>query len=160
MQRSGIGYDIHPLVPGRKLILGGVEIDSTLGLDGHSDADVLAHTVADAMLGGAALPDIGNLFPASDLKYKGANSIELLTNVALKIRSAGWKPIFVDCVINAQIPKLNPFLPKMKKILEGAAGCEVNLKAKSAEHIPPVGDARCIICYAVATMERIQRNED
>lgn len=154
MYRTGIGYDIHPLVPGRKLILGGVEIECPLGLDGYSDADALTHAVADALLGGAGLPDIGNLFPAGDPQYKDANSIKLLINIIHKIKSTLWSPVFVDCVINAQVPKLNPYLSEMKKNLEQVIGCEVNIKAKSGEHIPPVGDAKCIICYAVATLER------
>jgi len=154
MTRTGLGYDIHPLVPGRKLILGGVEIKSPLGLLGHSDADALAHAVSDALLGGAALPDIGVLFPASDEKYKGANSIELLADVVSRVREEGWEPSFIDCVIMAQVPRLNSHIPDMKSVLEKIAGCIVNIKAKSGEHIPPVGDAACIICHAVATLEK------
>lgn len=152
MTRTGLGYDIHPLVPGRKLILGGVEIKSPLGLLGHSDADALVHAVSDALLGGAALPDIGVLFPASDEKYKDADSIELLTDVVSRVKEAGWEPTFIDCVIMAQVPRLNSYIPDMKSALEKITGCVVNIKAKSGEHIPPVGDAACIVCQAVATV--------
>jgi 2-C-methyl-D-erythritol 4-phosphate cytidylyltransferase/2-C-methyl-D-erythritol 2,4-cyclodiphosphate synthase len=154
MTRTGLGYDIHPLVPGRKLILGGVEINSPLGLLGHSDADALVHAVCDAILGGAELPDIGILFPASDEKYKGANSIELLTLVVCRVRGAGWEPTFIDCVIEAQTPKLSSYIPEMKSAIEKVLGCVVNIKAKSGEHIPPVGDAACIVCHVAATMTR------
>ena len=155
MTRTGLGYDIHPLVPGRKLILGGIEIESSIGLLGHSDADVLAHAVSDALLGGAALPDIGTLFPASDEKYRNANSIELLANVVSRVRGEGWEPTFIDCVITAQVPKLNPHIPDMKRVIESAVGCTVNIKVKSGEHIPPVGDAACIICYVAATVTHV-----
>jgi len=154
MTRTGLGYDMHRLVPGRKLILGGVDVESPLGLLGHSDADALVHAVSDALLGGAGLPDIGNLFPASDEKYKDANSIDLLADVMLRVSEAGWKPIFIDCVINAQIPALNPYIPDMKRVIKEVVGCNVNIKAKSGEQIPPVGDAVCIICHVVATMTK------
>ena len=160
MIRVGLGYDIHPLVPGRKLILGGVEIISPLGLLGHSDADALAHAISDALLGVAELPDIGVLFPASDNKYKDADSIELLADVVFKVREAGWEPSFLDCVIEAQVPKLNHHLPNMKSVLEKIIGCVVNIKVKSGEHIPPVGDATCIVCHVVATMTKLNFKED
>ena len=155
MTRTGLGYDIHPLVPGRKLILGSVEIESPLGLLGYSDADALTHAVSDALLGGAGLPDIGSLFPAGDEKYKGANSMNLLADVMLRVKEAGWEPVFIDCVINAQVPALNPHIPGMKHAIRKITGCEVNIKVKSGEHIPPAGDAVCIICYVVATMTKI-----
>ena len=154
MTRTGLGYDIHPLVPGRKLILGGVEIKSPLGLLGHSDADALAHAVSDAILGGAELPDIGILFPASDEKYKDANSMELLADVVSRVKKTGWEPTFIDCVIEAQIPKLSPYIPEMKNVMEKVTGCVVNIKAKSGEHIAPVGDAACIVCHVAATMTK------
>ena len=156
--RTGLGYDIHPLIPGRKLILGGVEIESPLGLLGHSDADALVHAVSDALLGGAGLPDIGNLFPASDVKYRDANSLELLADVVSRVREAGWKPDFIDCVINAQVPVLNPYVPDMKHVIGEVVKCEVNIKVKSGEHVPPAGDAICIICHAVATLTEILHN--
>ena len=158
--RVGMGYDIHPLVPGRKLILGGVEIMSPLGLLGHSDADALAHAISDALLGVAELPDIGLLFPASDNRYKDADSLELLTDVVIKVREAGWEPSFLDCVIQAQVPRLSHHLPKMKSALEKAVGCVVNIKVKSGEHIPPVGDAACIVCHVAATMTKWNYKED
>jgi 2-C-methyl-D-erythritol 4-phosphate cytidylyltransferase/2-C-methyl-D-erythritol 2,4-cyclodiphosphate synthase len=155
MTRTGLGYDIHQLVPGRKLILGGVEIKSPLGLLGHSDADALAHAVSDALLGGAALPDIGTLYPASDEKYKDANSIELLADVVSRVRESGWEPVFLDCVIMAQVPRLNSYIADMRSIMEKTTGCVVNIKAKSGEHIAPVGDAACIVCHVVATVAKL-----
>ncbi|MBQ9566059.1 MAG: 2-C-methyl-D-erythritol 4-phosphate cytidylyltransferase [Synergistaceae bacterium] len=157
--RTGLGYDIHPLLPDRPLILGGVRIvDSPLGLLGHSDADLLAHAVADAVLGAAGLPDIGNLFPASDEKYQGANSLELLKEAVARVRSEGWRVEWVDAVVQAQVPRLNAYLPEMKKNLSailnpGGAQC-VNLKAKSAEGIGAAGRGDCMTCWATATLYR------
>jgi len=160
MIRVGLGYDIHPLVPGRKLILGGVEIMSPLGLYGHSDADALTHAISDALLGASELPDIGILFPASDTEYKDADSLELLADVVYRVRESGWEPSFLDCVIEAQVPKLSHHLPYMKSVLEKVIGCVVNIKVKSGEHIPPVGDAACIVCHVVATMVKLNFKED
>ncbi|MDR1873836.1 MAG: 2-C-methyl-D-erythritol 2,4-cyclodiphosphate synthase [Synergistaceae bacterium] len=163
--RTGIGYDVHRLTPGRPLVLGGVRIESPLGLLGHSDADVLAHAVADAVLGAAGLPDIGNLFPADDEKYRGADSMELLREAANMAMREGWDVVWVDAVIEAQVPRLNARLPEMAERLSALlgpklldpksprAGC-VNLKAKSPEKTGDPGAARSMVCRAVATLRR------
>ena len=155
--RAGMGYDVHRLVPERPLILGGVRIEnSPLGLLGHSDADLLAHAVADAVLGAAGLPDIGNLFPASDERYRGANSMELLRDAVGRARRDGWRVGWVDAVIQAQVPKLNPHLAAMRENLSsvlnpGGPNC-VNLKAKSAEGTGDAGGAGAMTCWATATL--------
>ena len=155
--RTGVGYDVHRLVPGRPLILGGVRIEgSPLGLLGHSDADLLAHAVADALLGAAGLPDIGNLFPASDERYRGADSMELLRDAVARARREGWRVVWVDAVIQAQVPRLNPHLPAMRERLSavlnpGGANC-VNIKAKSAEGTGDAGGAGSMTCWATATL--------
>ncbi|MDR3231276.1 MAG: 2-C-methyl-D-erythritol 2,4-cyclodiphosphate synthase [Synergistaceae bacterium] len=156
--RTGIGYDVHRLTPERPLVLGGVAVESPLGLLGHSDADVLAHTVADAILGAAGLPDIGNLFPADDEKYRGADSMELLRDVAERVTREGWRVVWVDAVLEAQVPRLNARLPAMREKLSallnpGGENC-VNLKAKSAEKTGDPGGARSMVCRAVATLRR------
>ena len=157
--RTGLGYDVHRLVPERPLVLGGVRIeDSPLGLLGHSDADILAHTVSDALLGAAGLPDIGNLFPASDEAYRGADSMELLRRVVGRVREEGWIVVWTDVVIQAQIPRLNAHLPEMRARLSallnpGGSNC-VNLKAKSAEGTGDPGLGRSMTCWAVATLSR------
>ena len=153
--RTGIGWDIHRLVPERNLILGGVFIPSNLGLLGHSDADVLTHAVMDAILGAAGLPDIGNLFPSSDSKFKNANSLELLKNVISIVKKYNWNIDWLDCVIQAQIPKLNSYIPEMKKNLSQILGAEiVNIKAKSAELIDDSGAGLSMTCYAAATLSK------
>ncbi|MCR5346409.1 MAG: 2-C-methyl-D-erythritol 2,4-cyclodiphosphate synthase [Fretibacterium sp.] len=158
-QRTGLGYDVHRLVPDRPLILGGVRIEeSPLGLLGHSDADLLAHAVADALLGAAGLPDIGNLFPASDPTYRGADSMELLREVVRRVTREGWRVSWVDAVIQAQVPRLNAFLPEMKKRLSAilnpnGQNC-VNLKAKSAEGTGDEGRGASMTCWAAATLCR------
>jgi len=156
--RVGIGYDVHRLVPERPLILGGVTVPSPLGLLGHSDADVLSHAVADALLGAAGLPDIGNLFPASDEKYKGADSLELLRHVVELVKAEQWEIEWVDAVLEAQVPRLNAFLPEMAERLSLVLNPEqpkplcVNVKAKSPEHTGDTGAARAMTCRAVATL--------
>jgi 2-C-methyl-D-erythritol 4-phosphate cytidylyltransferase/2-C-methyl-D-erythritol 2,4-cyclodiphosphate synthase len=156
--RTGIGYDVHRLTPERPLILGGVRVPSSLGLLGHSDADVLAHAVADALLGAAGLPDIGNLFPASEQRYRGADSLELLRRAALLTRQEGWKVVWVDSVVEAQVPRLNEHIPAMKEKLSEALRPDgplcVGVKAKSAEGTGDPGLARSIVCRAVATLRR------
>ena len=156
--RTGFGYDVHRLVPERPLVLGGVVVDSPLGLLGHSDADLLAHAVADALLGAAGLPDIGNLFPASDERYKNANSMELLKCVVEKVRQERWRISWVDGVIVAQVPRLNAFLPIMRDNLSALLAPEgtpcVNLKVKSAENTDDAGLGRSMTCYVVATLSR------
>ena len=163
-QRTGLGYDVHRLVPDRPLILGGVRIkDSPLGLLGHSDADLLAHAIADALLGAAGLPDIGNLFPASDPAYRGADSMELLREVVRRVRGEGWRVSWVDAVVQAQVPRLNAHLPEMKKRLSaildpGRPNC-VNLKAKSAEGTGDEGRGGAMTCWAAATLCRVPGEE-
>ncbi|MDR2137571.1 MAG: 2-C-methyl-D-erythritol 2,4-cyclodiphosphate synthase [Synergistaceae bacterium] len=169
--RTGIGYDVHRLTPERPLILGGVEVPFSLGLSGHSDADVLAHAVADALLGAAGLPDIGNLFPASDETYKNADSMKLLRRVVDLVRKERWEVVWVDAVIEAQVPRLNGHLPAMREKLSailnpspvGSASGEdfyVNLKVKSAEGTGDPGLGRSIVCRAVATLRRARDREE
>ncbi len=161
--RAGHGFDVHPLVAGRKLILAGVEIEnSPLGLDGHSDADIITHAVMDALLGAAGLPDIGTLFPASDNSYKNADSIKLLDRVAALIHENGWKIEWVDATLNAQIPKLGGIIAKLADNLEqhiSEDGARTfSLKVKSGEKCGSVGRCECMKCHAVATLSRIKRN--
>ena len=156
--RTGIGYDVHRLVPERALVLGGVTIPSPLGLLGHSDADVLAPAVADALLGAAGQPDIGNLFPASDERYKNADSMELLRHVVERVKRNRWEITWVDAVIEAQVPRLNAHLPAMKENLSallnpGGSPC-VNVKAKSAEGTGDPGLGKSMVCTVVATLKR------
>ena len=157
MIRIGYGNDIHALVPGRKLIIGGVEIPHDLGLKGHSDADVLLHALIDALLGAAGMGDIGRHFPDTDERYRGADSRELLRVTLEKIASAGWHIVNVDSTINAQRPKMAPHIPSMiSRIaadLQLEEGC-VNVKAKTAERLGFVGREEGISCDAVALLEK------
>src|SRR5213594_359275 len=140
--RVGIGYDIHPLAPGRRLILGGVEIPHTKGLDGHSDADVLTHAVCDALLGAMGEGDIGTHFPASEPRYKGIASLKLLAEVVSIMTRKGCRLVNLDAVINAQAPRLGPHLSAMKGALAKAMGVEqarINIKVKSGEGQGAVG---------------------
>ena len=148
ISRSGIGYDVHKLVPGRNLILGGVKIESELGLLGHSDADLLTHSIMDAILGAAGLPDIGNLFPASDEKFKNADSLKLLAEVLKLVHQDGWTVNYVDAVVEAQIPRLNEYLSEIKNSL--GRFFDVNLKFKSAEEIDDTGSGLAMKAWAVA----------
>jgi len=157
--RTGHGYDIHPLVPGRPLILGGIRVPSRLGLDGHSDADCLCHAAADAMLGGAGLPDIGRVFPAFDPLYKDAFSLSLLDKAVKMVRGEGWTIRWIDLTLVAQVPRLGDFLGQMEDSIGSVLGCapgirRVNLKVKSGEGIGAVGEGRCMECHAVATLSR------
>ena len=158
MIRTGLGYDVHRLVPERKLILGGVLIeDSPLGLLGHSDADLLSHAIADAILGGVGLPDIGNLFPASDEKFKNADSLELLREAYRLVKANNFKVAWIDAVIQAQVPRLNKYLGLMrenfKKIFDDKD--IVNIKAKSAENLDDAGAGLAMTCWAAATLESV-----
>lgn len=151
--RTGLGYDVHRLIPERKLILGGVEIpDSPLGLLGHSDADILTHAIMDAILGAAGLPDIGNIFPASDEKYHNADSMELLSEVIVRANSEGWDIDFVDSVVQAQVPRLNKYLDAIKSSL--GKFFAVNIKFKSAENIDDSGEGLSMTCWASASLRR------
>ncbi|MBQ7543376.1 MAG: 2-C-methyl-D-erythritol 2,4-cyclodiphosphate synthase [Synergistaceae bacterium] len=151
--RTGLGYDVHRLVPERRLILGGVEIASPLGLLGHSDADVLAHAVMDAVLGGAGLPDIGNLFPASSEEFRGADSMKLLDEVMRRVEAEGWEVVFVDAVVEAQVPRLNKYREAIIANLSEHFPC--NLKFKSAEGLDDAGAGLSMTCFATATMRRM-----
>ena len=156
--RIGTGYDVHKLVPGRKLILGGVTVPYELGLDGHSDADVIVHAIMDALLGAAALGDIGQHFPDNDPKYKGADSIELLKEVGNILRKEGYKVGNIDSTIIAQRPKLMTFLPEMRKNVAAALGIDVNqvsIKATTEEHLGFTGRGEGISSQAVALIESV-----
>lgn len=154
--RIGHGYDVHRLVEGRDLILGGVKIPYEKGLLGHSDADVLLHTVMDALLGAAALGDIGKHFPDTDPAYKGADSGKLLAAVKEKIAEAGYRVGNVDVTMIAQKPKLKDYIPQMVKniagILEVAEG-QINVKATTEEHLGFTGDGSGMSCHAVCLLE-------
>ena len=154
--RIGHGYDVHRLVEGRDLILGGVKIPYHLGLDGHSDADVLLHAVMDALLGAAGLRDIGYHFPDTDMRYKGVDSMELLAGVAQKIADAGYRVSNVDVTMIAQMPKLKPHIPQMMeniaKVLEIAVS-RVNVKATTEERLGFTGNMEGMSCHAVCLLE-------
>ena len=150
--RIGHGYDVHKLVKGRKLILGGVEIPYDKGLLGHSDADVLTHALMDALLGAAALGDIGGLFPDNDDAYLGADSIELLKTVARLLHDKGYGVVNVDCTVIAQRPKLKPHIESMRRVLASAMGVEldaVSVKATTEEHLGFTGEGLGIAAHAV-----------
>lgn len=156
--RIGEGWDIHALVVGRPLVLGGIVVPHTHGLDGHSDADALLHAITDALLGAAALGDIGRHFPDTDATFKGADSARLLAEAVRRVRAAGWQPVNVDATIVAQAPKMAPHIPAMvariAQVLGLAAG-DVNVKAKTAERMGPVGEGRAIEARAVVLLARV-----
>ena len=154
--RIGHGYDVHKLVSGRKLILGGVEIPYELGLDGHSDADVLVHALMDALLGAAALGDIGKLFPDTDNAYKGIDSMVLLSRVMEAIGNKGYSVSNADMTIIAQRPKLAGYIPQMRARLAACLGVEedrVNVKATTEEHLGFTGRGEGISAHAVCLLE-------
>ena len=156
--RIGHGYDVHKLVPGRDLILGGVKIDYELGLLGHSDADVLLHAVSDALLGAAGLGDIGRHFPDTDPKYKGADSGKLLAIVGEKIGAAGYKVGNIDVTMIAQKPKLKDHIPQMQKNIAACLGIEenrVNVKATTEEKLGFTGEGLGMSCHAVCLLEEM-----
>lgn len=158
MTRVGIGYDVHRLVENRKLILGGVEIEYHLGLEGHSDADVLLHAIKDALLGAAALGDIGRHFPDSDQQYKGASSLLLLAKVKEIIADHGYSANNIDATIVAQKPKLADYIPQMNKNIAKTLGIsdnQVNIKATTTEGLGFTGQGQGISAYAVATIQKI-----
>ena len=156
--RIGHGYDVHRLVEGRKLILGGVEIPFEKGLDGHSDADVLVHAVMDALLGAAALGDIGKLFPDSDERYLGADSIGLLKTVRTVLEEDGWKLSYLDATVFAQRPKLAPYIDTMRKRIADALETDaenVSVKATTEERLGFTGSGEGIAAHAVCLIERV-----
>ena len=155
--RIGHGYDVHRLVEGRDLILGGVSVPFVRGLLGHSDADVLAHAVMDALLGAAALGDIGGMFPDSDERWRGADSLRLLEQVTARLADHGWAVGNVDATVIAQAPKLAPYLPEMRQRLAAAVGVDaeqVSVKATTEERLGFTGTGEGIACHAVALIEK------
>jgi 2-C-methyl-D-erythritol 2,4-cyclodiphosphate synthase len=155
--RIGEGWDTHALVVGRPLVLGGVTIPHSHGLLGHSDADALLHAITDAVLGGAGLGDIGRHFPDTAAEFKGADSFVLLAEATRRVREAGWAVVNVDCTIVAQAPKMAPHIPAMcQRIAEalGVAVDQVNVKAKTAEKMGPVGEGRAIEARAVCLLAK------
>ncbi|MCI6483426.1 MAG: 2-C-methyl-D-erythritol 2,4-cyclodiphosphate synthase [Selenomonadaceae bacterium] len=156
MSRFGMGYDVHQLVEGRKLIIGGVEIPFEKGLLGHSDADVLLHAISDALLGAAALGDIGKHFPDTDERYKGADSLKLLEEVGRLLAEKGYKVGNVDATIVAQRPKMAPHIPVMRENIARVLHVDVdriNVKATTEEHLGFTGSGQGISAYAVAGIE-------
>lgn len=154
--RIGHGYDVHKLVEGRDLILGGVKIEHTLGLLGHSDADVLLHAVSDALLGAAGQGDIGKHFPDTDPQYKGADSLELLRIVGQKVTEAGYQISNIDVTMIAQAPKLRPYIETMEQNIADALGIDqgrVNVKATTEERLGFTGHMEGMACHAVCLLE-------
>ena len=156
--RIGHGYDVHRLVEGRPLILGGVTIPYERGLLGHSDADVLAHAVMDALLGAAALGDIGGMFPDSDERWRDADSLHLLEQVAARLAETGWEVGNVDATVLAQAPKLAPYIPEMRRRMANAMGidaAQVSVKATTEEHLGFTGAGEGMACHAVALLGKM-----
>ena len=156
--RVGLGMDVHAFAPNRKLILGGVDIPHHQGLDGHSDADVLLHAIADALLGAARLGDIGKHFPDTDPRYKGADSIALLRHVAALVRESGWQLGNLDATVLAQAPKLAPHILQMRENIAAAIGCaveQVSVKATTEEGLGFTGSKQGIAAHCVCLLERI-----
>ena len=157
--RIGNGYDIHRLVAGRNLIIGGIKLKhpNNLGLDGHSDADVLTHSIMDALLGALSLGDIGKYFPPSDQKWKNANSLELLAKVIKLIRNEGWEVNNIDSVIVAERPKIKPYVELMKENISNVIGIDnslIGIKATTNEKLGPEGREEGISCHSVVLLEK------
>ena len=156
MVRCGIGYDVHRFGDGRKLVLGGVEIPHSRGLEGHSDADVLSHAVADALLGAIGAGDIGRHFPNTDESIRGISSIQILTRVAEMLRQRNARPVNVDATIIAEAPKITPHVSGMQKAIAGALGItehDVSIKATTNEGLGTIGRGEGIAAMAVASVE-------
>jgi 2-C-methyl-D-erythritol 2,4-cyclodiphosphate synthase len=155
--RVGLGYDVHALAPGRRLVIGGVEIASTQGLLGHSDADVLLHAITDALLGAAGLGDIGGMFPDSDPAYRNADSLELLRAAVGRVREAGWAVGNIDAVVIAQTPRIAPHVAAMRACIApalGVAASDVGTKGKTGERLGFSGRGEGIAAQAVALLVR------
>ena len=155
--RIGEGWDVHALVPGRRLVIGGVDIPFSRGLLGHSDADVLLHAITDALFGAAGLGDIGRHFPDTDPQFKGADSVVLLAEAARRVRATGYDIGNVDSTVIAQAPKLAPHIEAMRRLIAQTIGVpesQVNVKAKTAETLGPVGQGQSIEARAVALLLR------
>jgi 2-C-methyl-D-erythritol 2,4-cyclodiphosphate synthase len=153
--RIGEGWDTHALVPGRRLVIGGVEIPFERGLLGHSDADVLLHAITDALLGAAGLGDIGRHFPDTDERFRGADSLLLLKEAARRVREQGWRIANIDSTVVAQAPKLAPHIESMRERIAQAldlAPAQVNVKAKTAEKLGPVGEGMSIEARAIVLL--------
>ena len=157
MIRVGLGYDIHRLIEGRRLLLGGVELPFEKGEDGHSDGDVLYHAITDAILGASGLGDIGSFFPPEDMKWKDADSAELLKTVMQKVRDAGWHIENLDCVVKLEKPK---FIPYRRQVIESIARTldvapdQVFVKAKTGEKLPPVGTSDAVEATVVCLLSK------
>ena len=155
--RVGIGYDIHPLVEGRPLILGGVRIEYALGLAGHSDADVLIHALCDALLGAVHLDDLGAHFPETE-EWRGAPSTRILGKVADMVARAGYRLVNADCIVNAEAPRIAPYREAMSKAIAAVMGAEpgdISIKATTGEGLGPIGEKRAIAAQAVVLLERV-----
>ncbi|HEV2590991.1 MAG TPA: 2-C-methyl-D-erythritol 2,4-cyclodiphosphate synthase [Gaiellaceae bacterium] len=153
--RVGIGVDAHALEAGVPLVLGGVEIEHPTGLAGHSDGDVLAHVLIDAVLGAAGLGDIGALFPSGDERYKGASSLDLLRDAYRQVREAGWTLVNADCVLIGEEPRIAPYREQMRAALSAAVdGAEVNVRATTTDHLGFTGRKEGLAAQAVALLER------
>jgi len=153
--RVGQGFDVHALVPGRPLVLGGVQISHTQGLLGHSDADVLLHAIADALLGAAGLGDIGQMFPDTDARHWGADSRDLLAQVARRVQQDGWRVGNVDCTVMAEQPKIAPYAEAIRKSVAGLLGiepAEVGVKAKTTEHLGFIGRGEAMAASVVVLL--------
>ena len=156
--RIGEGWDVHALVPGRRLVIGGVEIPHTAGLLGHSDADVLLHAVTDALLGAAALGDIGTHLPDTDAQFRGADSVVLLQEATRRVRAQGYEVGNIDSTVVAQAPRLAAHIPAMRARMAEALGLaleQVNVKAKTAERLGPVGQCLAFEARAVALLRKV-----
>ena len=156
--RIGYGYDVHRLVEGRRLVLGGVEIDHPLGLDGHSDADVLLHAITDAILGAAAMGDIGQHFPDSDEEWRGADSRNLLKAVIGKVTGAGFRVLNVDATVIAEAPRLAPYITRMRASIAETIGLDqgrISVKATTSEGVGFVGEGLGMASHAVCLLEEV-----
>jgi len=165
MLKVGLGRDLHRLVKGRRFLLGGIEIPAKRGELGHSDGDVLAHAVCDAILGAAALDDIGGLFPPSDKAWKDADSMELLRRAFASLKEAGWRLVNLDCVVSCEEPKILPFRDDIRRSLAAALECSddmVFVKGKTGEGLGPVGKGKAVEALAVCllTHERLTVNNE